>query len=60
MVKNKKIKGYKMFNADWTCRNFKYEVGKTYTYKGSISLCSKGFHFCKKLTQCFEFYDCIS
>ena len=24
------MKGYKVFNPDWTCRNFQYEVGKTY------------------------------
>ena len=24
------IKGYKVFNPDWTCRNFQYEVGKTF------------------------------
>lgn len=23
------MKGYKVFNGDWTCRDFKYEVGKT-------------------------------
>lgn len=22
------IKGYKVFNPDWTCRDFQYEVGK--------------------------------
>lgn len=26
------IKGYKVFNPDWTCRNFQYEVGKTFIY----------------------------
>lgn len=53
MAKKKTIKGYKMFNADWTCRDFKYEIGKTYTYERPISLCDEGFHFCKELTQCF-------
>ena len=24
------VKGYKVFNSDWTCRDFQFEVGKTY------------------------------
>ena len=58
--KKEKITGYKVFNHDWTCRGFKYENGKTYTHKGEISLCKEGFHFCKNLMDCFEFYDCIT
>lgn len=60
-MKNKEtVKGYKMFNSDWTCREFKYEVGKTYKTDEPISLCEKGFHFCKELTQCFSHYDCVT
>ena len=51
-----KIKGYKVFNPDWTCLKFKYEVGKTYKHKGEIKPCSKGFHFCEKLIDCFNYY----
>lgn len=25
-----KMKGYKVFNSDWTCRGYQYEIGKTY------------------------------
>ena len=25
------MKGYKVFNKDWTCRGFQYEVGKKWT-----------------------------
>lgn len=28
------VKGYKVFNPDWMCRDFKYEVGQTYTHDG--------------------------
>ena len=24
------VKGYKVFNPDWTCRGFQYEVGKIF------------------------------
>lgn len=54
------VKGYKIFNYDWKCRGFQYEVGKTYTYNGKLELCGAGFHFCTKLEDCFQFYDPIS
>lgn len=51
------IKGYKVFNPDWTCRGFKYEVGKTYKHEGNIKICGAGFHFCRKASDCFNYYD---
>lgn len=52
----KKIKAYKAFNTDWTCRGFQYEVGKSYHEDGNISLCNKGFHACLNLFDCFSYY----
>ena len=52
-----KIKGYKVFNPDWTCRDFKYEVGKTYKHDGDIKMCGAGFHFCRKASDCFNYYS---
>lgn len=43
------MKGYKVFNKDWTCREFQYEVGKTYEMKEDPVCCKRGFHFCRKL-----------
>lgn len=51
------MKGYKVFNPDWTCRNFQYEVGKTYKMGASPNVCKKGFHFCEKAVDCFKYYD---
>ena len=51
------IKGYKVFNPDWTCRGFKYEVGETFTHNGNIEMCGRGFHFCRKASDCFNYYD---
>ena len=52
------MKGYKVFNKDWTCRNFKYEVGKTYEMDTTeIKLCDRGFHFCEKASDCFQYYS---
>lgn len=50
------IKGYKVFNPDWTCRGFKYEVGKTYETEEDLSICQSGFHFCKQAAACFNYY----
>lgn len=47
---------YKGFNDLLQCKSFQYEVGQTYTMDEPIRLCSKGFHFCKLLTQVFSFY----
>jgi len=50
------IKGYKVFNPDWTCRGFQYEVGKTYEEDVTPSVCNRGFHFCKQAKDCFNYY----
>ena len=50
------IKGYKVFNPDWTCRDFQYEVGKTYETEEDLSICRSGFHFCKQAAACFNYY----
>ena len=51
-----KIKGYKVFNADWTCRGFQYEVGKIFEEDVIPSCCDCGFHFCLKASDCFNYY----
>lgn len=51
------IKGYKVFNPDWTCEGFQFEVGKTFKHKGSIEIYKKGFHFCQKASDCFNYYS---
>lgn len=51
------MKGYKVFNPDWTCRGFEFEVGKVYEHIGELKLCSSGFHFCEKANDCFNYYN---
>ena len=51
------MKGYKVFNSDWTCRGFQYEVGKTYEMDEKPICCDRGFHFCKKASDCFQYYS---
>jgi hypothetical protein len=52
----KKVKGYKAFDKDLKCREFQFKVGKTYTHKGAITLCEKGFHFCLEANDVFNYY----
>ena len=47
---------YKVFNPDWTCRGFKYQIGETYEEDVNPSVCDRGFHFCKNLVDCFSYY----
>ena len=50
------MRGYKVFNPDWTCRGFQFEVGKTFTHDGDIGVCKAGFHFCRVAADCFNYY----
>ena len=51
------MKGYKAFDKNLTCRGFQYEVGKEYVHRGKIEPCRSGFHFCKSIADCYNFYD---
>ena len=53
---NQPVKGYKVFNPDWTCRGFQYEVGKTFEEDVTPKCCDRGFHFCTNASQCFKYY----
>ena len=57
MNKKDYVKGYKVFNPDWTCRGFQYEVGKTFEENVTPKCCEAGFHFCIKAIDCFYYYD---
>jgi len=48
--------GYKAFNDDLTCKRFQYEIGKTYEMIGTPKCCFRGFHFCRNLDECFNYY----
>ena len=57
MIVKEPMKGYKAFNHDLTCKDFQYEIGKTYEIEGDIIPCSRGFHFCKSIGDCYKYYN---
>lgn len=55
-VGNKMI-GYKAFNKDLTCKGFQYKVNETYEMEEEPIPCKQGFHFCKSIAECYNYYD---
>ena len=55
------IRGYKAFDTTddggLRCRDMAYAVGGSYALDGKPELCERGYHFCRRLVDCFAFYD---
>ena len=49
------MKAYKGFDKDLKCKDFQYEIGKTYE-EPTAELCEKGFHACEYPLDVFEYY----
>ena len=49
------MKMYKGFDKDMKCRDFQYEIGKTYE-EPTAELCEKGFHACEYPLDVFKYY----
>ena len=49
------MKMYKGFDKNLKCRNFQYEIGKTYT-EDKAELCNAGFHACEHPLDCLNYY----
>lgn len=51
------MKAHKAFDKNLTCRDFRYEIGKTYEMRDEPIICERGFHACAKLDDVFNYYD---
>ena len=49
------MKGYKA-TRNMKCRDFTYEVGKTYSID-RLEICNHGFHFCEKMEDVLNYYN---
>ena len=49
------MKMYKGFDKNLKCRDFQYEIGKTYT-EDKAELCEVGFHACEHPLDCLNYY----
>ena len=52
-----RVKGYKVFNPDWTCREKQYTCPGTFEESVIPSVCDAGMHFCKRAADCFNYYS---
>lgn len=51
------VKGFKVFNPDWTCKDKKYGCPGRFEEDVTPSICNKGMHFCKRASDCFNYYS---
>ena len=55
------VKGYKVFNPDWTCspngNTKQYSCPGKFEEDITSVRCGHGMHFCRKASDCFDYYD---
>lgn len=51
------VKGFKVFNPNWTCRDKQYTCPGHFEEDVTPSACNQGMHFCKKAADCFNYYQ---
>ena len=54
------VKGFKGTDKDMRCQDdYQYELGKQFDLDADVEpvICSKGFHFCKRLENVFKYYN---
>ena len=56
MDKTRVVKGFKVFNPDWTCQDKQYTCPGHFEEDVIPSACDQGMHFCKNAADCFNYY----
>ena len=51
------VKGYKVFNSEWTCKNKKYTCPGRFKEDVELEICGHGMHFCLNAADCFQYYN---
>ena len=51
------VKGFKGFDKNLKCRNYQFEIGKTFVHNGTVEACSSGFHFCENPIDVLHYYS---
>ena len=51
------VKGYKVFNPDWTCLGKQYHCPGEFEENVELRVCGSGMHFCENLADCFSYYS---
>ena len=50
------VKGYKVFNPDWTCREKQYTCPGKFEEEVELDVCGHGMYFCQTAADCFNYY----
>jgi hypothetical protein len=51
------ITAWKGFDRNLQCREFQYEIGKTYQLDGNLAACSRDFHACENPLDIWAYYE---
>ncbi len=51
------VKGYKVFNKDWTCMGFQYTCPGIFEEDVKPMVYASGFHFCERASDCLKYYS---